>query len=279
VRLAEIPRETFETAVHTYLEEAWGPERIEERWPTDVLSAGTAEAIVDQFEDETRRRGEEGLRRHVMRLGNPVYPHMKLVLQEVLIPGEFFFSVDTHDQMEIDPGLPGFDAWMTIKVRNMGLKGAIETRWREHPDVPTTADLLRLIEPPDPDRGVTRVLVVDDEVEIADVVAAVLASEGYAVQQAYDGEQALAAVGEFEPELLVMDYQMPGLDGIEVCRALKSEASTREIPIVLATASMTDLTVFGTLANGFLMKPYNRDFLVGFVRRLVPPRTALGEGN
>jgi two-component system, OmpR family, phosphate regulon response regulator PhoB len=279
VRLPEIRQVTFETAVRTYLEEAWGPERIEERWPTEALIGETAEAIVDNFEDETRRRGEEGLRRHVLRLGNPDYPHMKLVLQEVLIPGEFFFSVDTHDQMELDSSLPGFDAWMAIKVSNMGLKGAIETRWREDPSVPTTADLLRMIAAPDPDRGVTRVLVVDDEVEIADVVAAVLAHEGYSVRQAYDGRQALAAVEEFSPELLVMDYQMPGLDGVEVCRELRGCEKTRDIPIVLATASMTDLTVFGTLANGFLMKPYNREFLVGFVRRLVPPRILADEGN
>jgi len=228
-------------------------------------------AILGRFEDETRRRGEEGLRRHVLRLGNPGYPHMKLAFQETLFPGEFFFTVDTHDEMDLKPSFPGYDEWMAQKARNRELKRAIEARWRLEPEVPTPSELRAMIRRTSAEEGGRRVLVVDDETDIAEAVAALLASEGYTVEMAYDGPHALRKVEEFRPDLLVMDFHMPGLNGVEVCAELKEHEGTRHIPIVLATASMVDLSVFGTLANGFLMKPYNRDFLVGFVKRLVPP--------
>jgi CheY-like chemotaxis protein len=271
VRLDRIGPETFERAVRIYLEEAWGTERVEERWPTDRLEGASPDEIVGHFEDESRRRGAEGLRRYVLRLGNPAYPHMKLVFQEVLIPGEFFFAVDTHDDMELKPDLPGFSEWLELKEGNREIKARIEGRWREDPGVPTSADLKAMFRPGADDGGGRRILVVDDEEEIADVVAVLLAREGYSVQKAYDGEQALEAVEEFRPELLVCDYQMPGLDGVEVCRELRRREGTRDIRVLLSTASMVDLSVFGPLANGFLLKPYNRAILVGFVRRLLPP--------
>ena len=63
---------------------------------------------------------------------------------------------------------------------------------------------------------------------------------------------------------------MPGLDGVEVCRRLRQSEKTRELPILLSTASMMDLSVFGRLASGFLLKPYHRDWLLGFVTRHLP---------
>ncbi len=271
MKLADVRPQTFKTAVRVYLEEAWGDARVEERWPTEVLDAETAEEILARFENETRRRGQEGLRRHVLRLGNPGYPHMKLAFQETLFPGEFFFTVDTHDEMDLKPTYPGYDEWLAQKARNRELKRAIEARWRMEPEVPTPSELRAMIKGKQAVEGGSRVLVVDDETDIAEAVAALLAGEGYTVEMAYDGPHALRKVEEFRPDLLVMDFHMPGLNGVEVCAELKEHPETRDIPIVLATASMVDLTVFGTLANGFLMKPYNRDFLVGFVKRLVPP--------
>ncbi len=276
MRLTDVRPETFRAAVRIYLEEAWGEDRVEQRWPAGVLAADSATEIIARLEDESRRRDEEGLSRYVLRLGNPGYPHMKLVFQEILFPGEFFFSVDTHDEMDLKPTLPGFDEWMAQKARNRELKLGIEARWREEPSVPTPSELRAMIAGPGSTEGGSRVLVVDDETEIAEAVGALLAREGYEVEQAYDGLHALRAVEEFRPELLVMDFHMPGLNGVEVCAELREREDTRDIPIVLATASMVDLTVFGTLANGFLMKPYNREFLVGFVKRLLPPKATGG---
>src|SRR3990172_2949250 len=81
-----------------------------------------------------------------------------------------------------------------------------------------------------------RILVVDDEERNRRLLAAMLEAEGYAAAEAADGAQALDLARQSPPDLILLDIMMPGMDGYEVARALKADAVTKAIPVVMVTA-------------------------------------------
>ena len=80
-----------------------------------------------------------------------------------------------------------------------------------------------------------RILVVDDEPANVALVSRLMKRFGYEIATAPNGEEALEAVGRVRPDVILLDVNMPGLDGFEVCRRLKADAATRLIPVVLLT--------------------------------------------
>ncbi len=112
-------------------------------------------------------------------------------------------------------------------------------------------------------------LVVEDERVINQAVADRLTAEGYTVRQAYDGPTALAAAAEWEPDVLVLDVMLPGLDGHEVCRRVQAD---RPVPVLMLTArdDETDVLVgLGVGADDYLTKPFSMRELVARVRVLL----------
>lgn len=87
----------------------------------------------------------------------------------------------------------------------------------------------------------TKVLVVEDEVQYADVVAFKFRNAGFDVVIARDGQEALDVAIAEKPELIISDYQMPVLDGMEFCRRLRATPETAAIPFVLLTAHGLDI--------------------------------------
>lgn len=107
-------------------------------------------------------------------------------------------------------------------------------------------------------RTAGKILVVDDEPANVQVLARLMTRLGYEVLTALDGEAALQSVGRNSPDLVLLDVNMPGLDGFEVCRRLKSDPETRLIPIVLITtltASEDRIRGIDAGADDFLTKP------------------------
>jgi CheY-like chemotaxis protein len=260
-------------AAAEYVEEAYGSLPPRRRVP-DLSGLATIEQVLPLLEDETRSQpGALGARRWALRLGNSRYPNMKLVLEEYLLAGEFVFAVDTHDNAVLAPGDPDGPAWKEIRRWNLALKRRIESRWKRA-GLPTYASLLDALRRRAPARRRARrgtVLVVDDEQDIADTVGAVLRAEGYRVLKAGDGAGALEVLKGERPDLILMDYEMPGMKGTEACARIRRSRRDRGIPILLATAAMVDLSQVAD-ADGFLVKPYQRDVLVGFVRHLARRR-------
>jgi DNA-binding response OmpR family regulator len=120
-----------------------------------------------------------------------------------------------------------------------------------------------------------RVLVVEDDEAIADVLRRTLRQEGHEVRSSTDGVDALRAAEEFVPDLVILDLGLPGLDGVEVCRRLRAES---DVPILILTAR-TDLEnrVEGldSGADDYLAKPFERQELLARMRALMrrrPPR-------
>jgi len=116
------------------------------------------------------------------------------------------------------------------------------------------------------------VLVVDDEPSNRELLIAILEAEGLEVGIAEDGTSGIAQVTAFDPDLILLDINMPGTSGLDVCCKLKSDPDTRLIPIVLVTGlSAVEDRVRGLQcgADDFLTKPIERSELVARVRSLI----------
>jgi two-component system, OmpR family, response regulator MprA len=120
-------------------------------------------------------------------------------------------------------------------------------------------------------------LVVEDDADIADVLRRSLRNEGYEVRTSADGVEALDVATGFVPDLVVLDLGLPGLDGIEVCRKLRTDG---DVPILMLTArAETEDRVTGldSGADDYLVKPFERQELLARIRALLrrrPPRGA-----
>jgi DNA-binding response OmpR family regulator len=119
------------------------------------------------------------------------------------------------------------------------------------------------------------ILVVEDEAPIADFIATELRFEGYEVTVAHDGMQGLTIARQLVPDLIILDVQLPGLDGINLCKRLRQSS---DVPILMLTAR-TDIRdkVEGldAGANDYLPKPFNLDELLARVRAQLRSRKPL----
>ncbi|HEY8467745.1 MAG TPA: response regulator transcription factor [Solirubrobacterales bacterium] len=120
-----------------------------------------------------------------------------------------------------------------------------------------------------------RVLVVEDDAEIAEVLRRTLRQEGHDVRIAADGEAALEAAAEFVPDLVILDLGLPKLDGVEVLRRLRADS---DVPVLILTArsELSDrVEGLDTGADDYLVKPFERQELLARLRALLrrrPPR-------
>ena len=114
-----------------------------------------------------------------------------------------------------------------------------------------------------------KILVVEDEPSQREVLAYNLKAEGFLVISADDGEDALLLVEEEKPDLILLDWMMPNLSGIEVCRRLKSSNKTRAIPIIMVSARSEEVDKVRGLeigADDYLVKPYSVIELIARLR-------------
>ncbi|SHK12151.1 two component transcriptional regulator, winged helix family [Shimia gijangensis] len=113
------------------------------------------------------------------------------------------------------------------------------------------------------------VLVVEDEAAQREMLCYNLLSEGFDVIQAEDGDEAILLVAETNPDLIVLDWMLPGMSGIEICRRLKSRAETRAIPVIMLSARSEEVDKVRGLETGaddYVVKPYSVKELMARVR-------------
>lgn len=124
------------------------------------------------------------------------------------------------------------------------------------------------------------ILIVDDEEDIRELVELNLRREGFNVIGSETGEQALKLVRSQPPDLIVLDLMLPGIDGLEVCREIKSDPRTKQIPIVMLTAKGEEADIVTGLelgADDYMTKPFSGKVLLARIRRLLRKKTEVAD--
>lgn len=117
-----------------------------------------------------------------------------------------------------------------------------------------------------------RILVVDDSPEILDLTAAVLRDGGYEVRTAGSGREGLAAARTETPDLILLDINMPGIDGWEALRLLRLDEATRDVPVAMFSIRYDlreKMEALKRSANDYIVKPFSYDEMLDRVGRLV----------
>src|SRR5678816_1711487 len=118
----------------------------------------------------------------------------------------------------------------------------------------------------------TRILIVEDDPDIAELVARYLERAGFQTERAANGREALHIVATRLPDLLILDLMLPHVDGIEICRSLRAGAATASLPIIMLTARADESERIVGLelgADDYLAKPFSPNELVARVRALL----------
>ncbi len=116
------------------------------------------------------------------------------------------------------------------------------------------------------------VLVVEDEAALATMLRYNLEKQGFRVEEAADGHEALLRVAEMQPELVLLDWMLPVMSGIEVCRQLRRRSTTRDLPVIMVTARTEDQDAvrgLNTGADDYITKPFSIDALLARMRALL----------
>jgi two-component system phosphate regulon response regulator PhoB len=116
------------------------------------------------------------------------------------------------------------------------------------------------------------VLVVEDEAALATMLRYNLEKQGFRVEEAADGQEALTRISEAQPDLVLLDWMLPVMSGIEVCRQIRRRTNTRDLPVIMVTARTEDQDAvrgLNTGADDYITKPFSMDTLLARMRALL----------
>lgn len=116
------------------------------------------------------------------------------------------------------------------------------------------------------------ILIVDDEFSIAETLGEILAWEGYAVAMAPNGRLALNELEKAIPSLMLIDYMMPVMDGLQVLEAVRASSTLQHLPVILMTAARLDLPPERRQYDALLRKPFEIDAVLKLVGSLIDGR-------
>ncbi len=123
-----------------------------------------------------------------------------------------------------------------------------------------------------------RILVVDDEVHLAKIIEFTLKHEGYSVDVAFDGEEALEKIRNSDPDLIILDLMLPIVDGYRICNRIKGDERYMDIPVIILTARNIEGEDIKEpiRADMFMKKPFNTDKLLENIESLLEQKSAAG---
>ncbi len=122
------------------------------------------------------------------------------------------------------------------------------------------------------------VLVVEDEAALVTMLRYNLEKQGFRVDEATDGEEALTRIAETQPDLVLLDWMLPVVSGIEVCRQIRRRPATRDLPVIMVTARTEDqdaVRALNTGADDYITKPFSVDALLARMRALLRRSSAV----
>jgi two-component system, OmpR family, phosphate regulon response regulator PhoB len=116
------------------------------------------------------------------------------------------------------------------------------------------------------------VLVVEDEAALVTMLRYNLEKQGFRVEEAADGQEALTLIAETRPDLVLLDWMLPAMSGLEVCRQIRRRPATRDLPVIMVTARTEDQDAvrgLNTGADDYITKPFSIDALLARIRALL----------
>jgi two-component system phosphate regulon response regulator PhoB len=116
------------------------------------------------------------------------------------------------------------------------------------------------------------VLVVEDEAALATMLRYNLEKQGFKVDEAVDGQEALTRIAEAQPDIVLLDWMLPVMSGIEVCRQIRRRPQTRDLPVIMVTARTEDQDAvrgLNTGADDYITKPFSMEALLARMRALL----------
>lgn len=262
MKLADLTSRLLRQAIDIYAEHAYGApgeNRPEPVRKAAAMRGRTFRQILRKMIDESY----EDHRRYVLRLGNRNYPCMKLAFEEMLYDGEFFFVVDTHDDLDLDRSFPGYDDWQELRQYNKDLKHRIERAWAEHglPTIEVVRDLAAEdAEHAEESRGSKVVLALDDPTE-GEAVALALRAHGYDVYRAEDPEELLDEVKRRKPDLVLVGHLLAGTSGRHLARDLRRRYRRRRAFRLVLGLPRWDMREKPDEVDAVLPEPFDRDRL------------------
>ena len=124
------------------------------------------------------------------------------------------------------------------------------------------------------------ILVVEDDLDIRELISFNLANEGHQVFEANDGEVGIDKARNNNPDLILLDLMLPGIQGLDVCRIIKSDQETKEIPIIMVTALGQEEDIVKGLETGaddYITKPFSIKVLIARVNAVLKRSIEVGE--
>lgn len=125
-------------------------------------------------------------------------------------------------------------------------------------------------------------MIVEDEQEILDLLIYNLSKEGYQVSGATSGEDALPKIRSTKPELILLDLMLPGMNGLDLCKTVKRDASTQNIPIIMVTAKGEENDILTGLklgADDYIVKPFSPRILIARMKAVLRRKTRTDMDN
>lgn len=126
------------------------------------------------------------------------------------------------------------------------------------------------------------ILVIEDDTDICELIRFNLAREGYRISTALSGELGLKLAKQEPPSLVLLDLMLPQIDGLTVCKLLKSESRTQQVPVVILTAKGDETDVVTGLevgADDYIVKPFSSKVLIARIRTLLRRKSQNREGD
>ncbi len=269
MRLDKLTPERLTKAIRIYCDYAYGrdtPEHIPR-----VGSSSTLRELLDMMLDESVQEGAHPHHRYALRLGSRDYPYMKLVLEECFYNEEYFFLVDTHDEIDLDPNSPDYRAWLALRNLNRKVKEAVESAWWAA-ELATLRSLReRLIAEGGIDRAGSReevILLVEDEDALSETLSLAMARHGFASLRASSPAEAAHRGALAAPDCIVVNAFVGGLPGREICTHLKAVPELENTPIVLLT-TRTDFLKRDAHADAHVLTPVDEGVLFRTIDHLL----------
>jgi two-component system phosphate regulon response regulator PhoB len=130
--------------------------------------------------------------------------------------------------------------------------------------------------------GKKRILIIEDEEDIRELIRYTLDREGFGVSEAGTGEEGLRSAADRNPDLVLLDLMLPGKDGLSVCRELKGDEATRNIPVIMVTARGEESDIVAGLelgAEDYVIKPFSPKVLAARIRSVLRRREAAASAS